>query len=154
MRRFIQKFTTGFFLLILVTVFNAGCQKKSSASQVCFQSQCFDVEVVSSGPAKQRGLQFRESLAPNAGMLFLFGEEKKHAFWMKDTLIPLDMIWMNYNHEIVYALSNVQPCKNDPCPVYTPDNDALYVLEINAGLIDKIGLHNGERAEFHFDFEK
>jgi uncharacterized membrane protein (UPF0127 family) len=148
---------SSYCLSIFITtaaVLLAGCQKSSSASQICFQSHCFDVEVVSSGPAKQRGLQFRESLAQNVGMLFVFGEEKKHAFWMKDTLIPLDMIWMNYNHEIVYALSHVPPCTGDPCPVYTPANNALYVLEINAGLIDKIGLKENDRAEFHFNSEK
>ena len=96
----------------------------------------------------QRGLQFRKSLAIDAGMLFVFSVEKKQAFWMKDTLIPLDMIWIDYSHRIVHIASHVPPCQSDPCPVYTPEQNALYVLEINSGSTEKIGLKAGDIAEF------
>lgn len=140
-----------FFLITyhlpLTTVFLSGC-RTHHANQICFSNKCFNVEVVSSGIERERGLQFRTSLAHDAGMLFVFPDEEKYAFWMKDTLIPLDMIWMDYSHKVVYIASHVPPCKSDPCPVYTPTQKALYVLEINAGFAEKFGIKEGKTADF------
>jgi len=96
----------------------------------------------------QRGLQFRESLDKNKGMLFVFAESRRHAFWMKDTLIPLDIIWLDYARRVVYIAPNIPPCPQDPCPSYSPERDALYVLEINAGVAQQLGLKPGDLAEF------
>lgn len=81
-------------------------------------------------------------------MLFVFSSATKHSFWMKDTLIPLDMIWMDYAHRVVDMRTQVPPCTSDPCPVYTPSANALYVLEINSGLSDTIGLKIGDEVDF------
>ena len=67
---------------------------------------------------------------------------------MKDTLIPLDMIWMDSERRIVHIEHNVPPCAADPCPRYPPSGPALYVLEINAGFAAKLGLKVGDTMEF------
>lgn len=118
--------------------------------QVCFGKKCVNVEVVQDQARRLRGLQFRESLAGNHGMLFIFDRQDIYSFWMKDTLIPLDMIWLDDLRKVVHIEKNVPPCREDPCPHYTPSAKALYVLEINAHESDLLGLHIGDEAEFYF----
>ncbi len=139
--------TTYHLPLITLLTFLFGCQQ-NNANQVCFKNHCFNVEIVSTGESLQRGLQLRTSLPLDAGMLFAFPSESKHAFWMKDTLIPLDMIWINYSHRIVDIRTQVPPCQADPCPVYAPSQNALYVLEINAGVSETMGLKIGDELIF------
>ena len=75
----------------------------------------------------------RPSLRADRGMLFLFPDIDVHSFWMKDTLIPLDIIWIDDSSRVVHVKANVPPCKADPCPSYTPSGAARYVLELAAG---------------------
>jgi len=137
---------------LIIFLFLSGCQK-NTGDQVCFKEHCFHVEIVSKGEAMRRGLQFRTTLAPDAGMLFVFPSAIKHSFWMKDTLIPLDMIWMDYAHRVVDVRTRVPPCASDPCPVYTPSVISLYVLEINAGVSEKMGLKIGDVFDFNLKNE-
>jgi uncharacterized membrane protein (UPF0127 family) len=66
-------------------------------------------------------------------MLFIFPTEDIYSFWMKNTLIPLDMIWINANLNIV-DIQKADPCKQDPCPLYVPEKQAQYILELNQGM--------------------
>lgn len=97
---------------------------------------------------RQRGLMFREKLLPDQGMLFVFEEEGLYSFWMKNTLIFLDMLWINKDRRIVHIARNVPPCKEDPCPSYSPERSGLYVLELAAGAADRLGLKLFDRLEF------
>jgi len=97
---------------------------------------------------RARGLMFRETIAPDYGMLFCFTEEDLHAFWMKNTLIPLDMLWLDKDRRIVHIARNVPPCKEDPCPSYEPDRPGSYVLELGAGGADLYKLKLFDRLDF------
>jgi uncharacterized membrane protein (UPF0127 family) len=77
-------------------------------------------------------------------MLFLFPEAGEHPFWMKNTLIPLDMIWLDTSGKIVAIRSDVQPCRADPCPTYAPNAISSYVLELAAGQAKAHGLSVGD----------
>ncbi|MDR0650181.1 MAG: DUF192 domain-containing protein [Candidatus Peribacteria bacterium] len=79
---------------------------------------------------------FRETLADNAGMLFIFDQEDHHSFWMKNTLIPLDILRLHSGLQIV-DIQQAQPCEADPCPSYLPSSSAQYVLELNQGISKK-----------------
>jgi len=83
------------------------------------------------------GLMYRESLPEKAGMLFVFGDADPHHFWMKNTMIPLDMIWMDESGKVLYVSANTPPCKADPCATYGPDGPARQVLEIAGGMATK-----------------
>ena len=83
------------------------------------------------------GLMFRESLPERTGMLFVFPEDAPHHFWMKNTMIPLDMIWMDASGKVLFISANTPPCKADPCGTYGPDSSARQVLEIAGGLADR-----------------
>jgi len=67
---------------------------------------------------------------------------------MKDTYIALDIVWIDQNKRIASITPNILPCKTEQCPVYTPNKDALYVLEVNAGVIIEMGLKVGDHATF------
>lgn len=89
------------------------------------------VEIADSPEEQRQGLMYRTSLAPDAGMLFVFPKEQEIGFWMKNTKIPLDMFFIDGKGVIVDINHNAQPCKEEPCKVYR--NNAKYVLETNAG---------------------
>lgn len=115
---------------------------------MCFGSRCFEVEVAATEPARQTGLMGRQNLDEGKGMLFVYEKPEKLSFWMKNTLIPLDMVWLDGNRKVVYIKENARPCLELNCPKFAPDVYAQYVLEVNAGAAAKIGLHPGDGAEF------
>lgn len=93
---------------------------------------------------------FRENLPQDEGMLFIFNEEGSYPFWMKNTLIPLDIIWIDENKEVVFISENSQPCKDDFCSNINPGRSAKYVLEVNGGIAKKIGLKTGDSINLKF----
>jgi uncharacterized membrane protein (UPF0127 family) len=134
-------------LLALFAVFAADYFLPKQGN-VCFRNNCFTVEIAATGEQRERGLMFREHLDKDKGMLFVFDSEGDYPFWMKNTKIPLDMIWMNQNKYVVYIGKNTQPCINDPCQSINPGKNALYVLEVNAGTADALGLKEGDKFIF------
>ena len=116
--------------------------------KACFKDKCFDVELAANAEAREKGLMYREKLEPDKGMLFIFEKEGRYSFWMKNTWIPLDIIWMNKDKEVVYISRNTESCRKDPCPYASPGKNALYVLEVNAGMADRLGLKEGDKIVF------
>jgi len=97
---------------------------------------------------RARGLMSREKIAVDQGMLFLMPSEDYHAFWMKNTIIALDILWLDKDRRIVHIEKNVPPCKEDPCPSYPPERPGSYVLELGAGGADFYGLKLFDRLDF------
>ena len=106
------------------------------------------VELADTKTEQAKGLMFRKNLDENEGMLFVFDSERRHSFWMKNTLIPLDMIWINSKNEVVHIEHSAPPCKESPCPTYSSDQYAQYVLELNGGWAIKHGLSLGDTIAF------
>jgi uncharacterized protein len=106
----------------------------------------FRVELASTEAEREKGLMYRQSLAPDAGMLFLFERPAVETFWMKNTLIPLDMIFIATDHSIVGIVANAEPLTLTPRSVGEPSQ---YVLEIGGGLAARLGIRAGEQLEFH-----
>ena len=82
-----------------------------------------------------RGLMLRSSLAEGAGMLFVFNDERVRSFWMKNTLIPLDMMFISDALTVVHIVEGAVPCEADPCPLFSSNLPARYALEVNAGFV-------------------
>ena len=115
---------------------------------VCFGMHCFSVEIADTNAKRERGLMFRASLEKNKGMLFVFEKEGDYPFWMKNTLIPLDIIWINKDNKVVFISDETKPCEEEySCPSINPDKNAKYVLELNGGSAKKIGLQTGDKIE-------
>lgn len=131
-------------------------KQRLQTSKVCFQENCFIVEIVTTPLQMEKGLMFREYLDKNKGMLFVFEKEGNYPFWMKNTLIPLDMIWINQNQEVVFIKENALPCpisiessegqnQDNNCPIIEPGQKSKYVLEINGGISKNINLKLGDK---------
>ncbi len=115
---------------------------------VCFKNYSFNVELAQTVEKRTQGLMFGEHLDSDKGILFVYEEEGKHSFWMKNTLIPLDIIWINKDKEVIFIGQNIQPCKAEPCPIISPNVKAKYVLELNALTVEEIELSIGDKLEF------
>jgi uncharacterized membrane protein (UPF0127 family) len=108
----------------------------------------FSVEVAATPAEQMHGLMDRTSMPADHGMLFVFPSAEPRTFWMKDTLIPLDMLFFDEAHRLVTVHADVPPCKADPCPLYASNAPARYVLELNAGTAAKLGLRKGDVITF------
>ena len=95
---------------------------------------------------KRLGLMNIKKLGSNDGMIFVFNPPKNVKFWMKNTLIPLDMIFIR-NNQIIEILENVMPCTKNICELFGPDEIVDFVIEINSGKTKEIGLKKGDYIE-------
>jgi uncharacterized membrane protein (UPF0127 family) len=123
-------------LLLLLFLVLAGCTFQ--IKQVCITDKCYAVEIAGTPAERAKGLMYRDQLDADKGMLFVFDKEGSYPFWMKNTQIPLDIIWINSSKEVVYVSRNSTPCANE-CPLISPGKDASYVLELNPGSDVQVG---------------
>lgn len=107
-----------------------------------------DLELAVTADEISNGLMFRPSLPDNRGMLFLFEQARKPSFWMKNMLIPLDLVFLDGSGAVVDVIADVQPCAADPCPNYPPSRPAQAVLEINAGAAAAHAIEVGASLQF------
>lgn len=103
-------------------------------------------EVADTEPLRAQGLSGRATLKEGRGMWFVFEEDGLWSFWMKNTLIPLDMLWVSAEGTIVTIAHNVQP-DSYPQP-FVPTSKARYVLEVPGGFAARHGIAKGDRVEF------
>ena len=107
------------------------------------ESDAFSMEVMATDAERKQGLMFRRSVPPRQGMIFLFPEAKDHSFWMKNTFIPLDMVFVGSDWRVVGVLENVPPLTLDSRSVGAPSQ---YVLEFAGGTMKSIGVTAGTQV--------
>ncbi|MDP9211566.1 MAG: DUF192 domain-containing protein [Thermoproteota archaeon] len=99
--------------------------------------------IASSDEQRIRGLSGIEKMKENEGMLFLFDKPSKQGFWMNKMNFPIDIIWLNSNNKVVHIEKQLEPCKLFlACPVYNPEVDSLYVIELQSGFADNHSIKN------------
>jgi uncharacterized protein len=115
-------------------------------AKIVVQKKVIALEVASTRQEQMIGLMSRRSMPIDQGMLFNFSQPQPAQFWMKNTLIPLDMLFL-HKGTIKNIQTNVPPCKADPCPSYGPKPDVLIdqVIELNAGRAATLGLKVGDK---------
>ncbi|NMB80533.1 MAG: DUF192 domain-containing protein [Ignavibacteria bacterium] len=101
-----------------------------------------DIEIADDDQQRELGLMMRRSMNEDNGMLFLFPYETIQAFWMKNTIIPLDILYVNSQNEIVKIYKNTEPYSEKSLPSEKP---AIYVVEVNGGYTDKYGIKEGDK---------
>lgn len=102
------------------------------------------VEIADTPEKREIGLMYRRWLREGKGMWFIFEDEAPRVFWMKNTRLPLDMIFLNKDKEIRSFLENVQPCEEAECPGYPSEENSQYVLEVPAGFVEKNNVEVGD----------
>ncbi|MDC0957781.1 DUF192 domain-containing protein [Flavobacteriaceae bacterium] len=105
----------------------------------------FDIELAEDDYETQTGLMHRGSMSRNQAMLFIFSDEKIRSFYMKNTLIPLDIIYLNALKQVINIKKNAIPLDEQSIPSIAP---AQYVLEIKGGLSDLLNIEKGDRISF------
>lgn len=111
--------------------------------------QRYAVEVADDDAERSRGLMFRDELASGQGMLFVHEREEPQSYWMKNTRIPLDILYFDSAAKLVSQQRDVPPCSmGDRCPPYPSAAPARFVLELNAGEAARLGLKDGAVMRF------
>ena len=115
--------------------------------RVCFQDKCVRVEIADTPQKRETGLMHRERMDEDYGMLFVFPEEGNYPFWMKNTLIPLDIIWINSSKQVVH-IEHATPCLEEPCAIYASPAPARFVLEVSGGFTVENNINAGDEVTF------
>lgn len=125
-----------------------GCAS-GSGSWVELKGERFAVEIADDDQERAQGLMFREQLGDGRGMLFIHEREEPRSYWMKNTRIPLDILYFDKERRLVAQQREVPPCPDGTaCPSYPSRAPARYVLELDAGEALRMDLRNGERITF------
>jgi hypothetical protein len=135
-------------LCIFLTVFAAAaCAAK--APYVELKGHSYTIEIAADDASRAHGLMDRTQMDADHGMLFVFDDDAMRAFWMKNTKIPLDMLFFDSTRHLITVQHDVPPCTSDPCPAYSSGAPARYVLELNGGEAARLGLAPGDVIEIH-----
>lgn len=143
--------------MILILTFFAGeglaetvdYQLQPGYVQLQGKQQKIPVAVADNRIERAVGLMYREKLEAGHGMLFVFDSEGEHKVWMKNVQFPLDVLFISAGGNVVSLLKNLAPCQKEPCQIYGPEAPAKYMLEINAGFIDREAVKVGDLILFY-----
>jgi uncharacterized membrane protein (UPF0127 family) len=139
-------------ILLLAILVYKPCLAAEDPKKICFNKDtCVSLEIADNDSSRERGLMFRKSLPESSGMLFIFPEEGIYSFWMKNTLISLDMVWLDKDLKVVYVKSFAPPCESYYCPSYDPEVTAKYVLEVSAGFTELNRIRVNDKAYLQYD---
>jgi uncharacterized protein len=120
-----------------------------ASSWVALDGHRYTVEIAQTDPQRERGLMFRDQMAADHGMIFVHDAQKPLAYWMKNTHIPLDIFYFDSHHQLVSVAKNTPACTlGNQCPPFNSEGPALYVLELNAGIADRIHAKKGDLLKF------
>lgn len=135
-----------YLLLCTASLLTTAC---ASGNWVELSGHRYQVEIADNDAERTRGLMFRDELAADHGMLFIHDEQGPQAYWMKNTRIPLDILYFDNDRKLVSQQRDVPPCSaGDRCPSYPSEAPARYVLELNAGDALRLGVGNGAELRF------
>jgi len=132
----------------LIVIF-LGCIKTARVEVLGDERVSFNVEIADSFVKKRLGLMFRKGLEKDQGMLFVYQKPEGKSFWMKNTKIALDIIFISKDKKIV-NIEQADPCSQKPCRRYHSRGKVMYTLEINQGLSRQYGFKAGTAVNFKF----
>lgn len=130
-------------IMIIIGIFSIRSNNHSNA-MVLINDHQFSVEVASTESQREQGLMNRTELNVDSGMLFKFPKSDIYTIWMKNTKIPLDVIWIN--DDKIVEIATLDPQTTDDIPQQTAQSKANYILEINAGLADQYNFKIGDKV--------
>ena len=142
---------SGLFLLLVTAILLApGCAAQEP--RVELKGETFTVDLALTREEQARGLMFVEEMPTDRGMLFIFPREGMRAFWMKNTRIPLDILYFDSELALVSVVENARPCApSGRCPSHPSAGPAQYVLELNAGMAQQLGVQRGDVLTLLFE---
>ncbi|MCX6737872.1 MAG: DUF192 domain-containing protein [Candidatus Parcubacteria bacterium] len=136
------------FLFVVAAILITFYFSKNKPKILFYNDFGFNIEYAITSQQRTKGLMGRENLNKDEAMFFVFPEQGIYGFWMKNMLIPIDIIWIDKDLKIIYIEHDVPPCKTDSCTLYKPALPSRYVLEIQAGLSQKLNMRIGDNFYF------
>jgi len=134
--------------ILATSLLLAGCAS-ASGPWVELSGQRYTVEIADDDAERAQGLMFRDAMDADRGMLFIHEREEPQSYWMKNTKIPLDILYFDGQRRLVSVQRDVPPCSmGDQCPPYPSEAPARYVLELNAGEATRLKLEPGAELQF------
>jgi uncharacterized protein len=133
--------------LVLACTLLGGCPR--GGDEVTLKGQSFIVELATNDTTRARGLMFREELAADRGMLFIFEDSAPRSFWMHNCKIALDILYFDENLRYVSGSLSTPPCGLEQCPNYPSEGAAKYVLELAAGRATELGIAKGDALQLN-----
>ncbi len=134
---------------ILLIAICAACSAGGPSVEI--GGERFSVEIADTTDKQALGLMFRDEMAADHGMLFIFPNEAPRSFWMKNCRIALDIMYFDKDLNMVSASLDTPPCRVSQCPSYPSIAAAMYVLELNAGVAERLGVGPGSRMTLDLD---
>ncbi len=136
-------------LLLIIPIlsfilFTTPSNPSNDSPKAIINGKVINLELATTPLERQKGLMFRTNLEEDSGMLFIFPDEQIRYFWMKNTLIPLDMIFIDSDNKII-DIQTAEPCMEDPCKNYISKFPAKYVLELNMGYTERNDIYIGDK---------
>jgi uncharacterized membrane protein (UPF0127 family) len=135
--------------IVAGAVFLQGMAQSSSLLKATFEGAGSGtpvyLRIVNSPHERERGLMYETNLAEDEGMLFVFPTEQEHSFWMKNTPLSLDMIFLNAAKEVVGVVTDAPPFSEEQQTVKKP---SLYTIELRAGSVKRLGVREGNKVAF------
>ena len=138
-------------LLFYVLMLTACTACASGGPSVELGGKNFSVEIADTQQKQALGLMYRDNMDADKGMLFIFPNEAPRSFWMKNTRIPLDIMYFDKQLRMVSISADTPPCKVSRCPSYPSTGPAMYVLELNAGVAAELGVGPGAPLTIKLD---
>ncbi len=136
-------------VLLAAACFATACASGDNGRWVELKGRRFAVEIADDDAERARGLMFRDDLPADNGMLFVHEREEPQAYWMKNTRIPLDILYFDGKRRLVSVQRRVPPCSaGDRCPPFPSEGSVLYVLELKAGMADTLLVASGDEMTF------
>jgi uncharacterized membrane protein (UPF0127 family) len=139
------------YLLVVLLLLLSTSSCMSSEPRVRLGGEWFSVELATTPKDQSLGLMFRDNMPDDHGMLFIFPTEARRSFWMKNTRIALDIFYFDEELKLVSVSENTPPCRVQQCPGYPSAGPARYVLELNAGKAQQLGVAVGDPLELDLD---
>ena len=133
-------------IIILIALFFSNIFAQSKFNVIFINNHKFVVELALTEKEHELGLMFRKSIPKDYGMLFVFKDIDVRYFWMKNTLIYLDIIYIDSDGVIQKIYHNVEPCKQEPCKLYSSEVEIKYVLELNGNTCKKMKIKPGDKV--------
>lgn len=150
-----------FTLFALAIFFFAGCANQVQTNnttlqeppqvpaqdELCFPEKCIQIERALTPQEQARGLMFRSGISEDDGMLFIFPNEGRRFFWMKNVSFPIDIVWLSADKK-VSGITRAEPCDSDPCQTYPSPEGVKYVVEVTSGFSKKNSVVVGSKVVF------
>ena len=137
-----------FIVIVLMGVADGRAAESPKTLLVLPSGTRLRAEVMNTAESRARGLMFRDSMKPDAALLFVFPKPGPYGFWMKSCRFPIDIVWLDEKRHVVDIVPGAPPCPGEYCPIYTPSRASLYVVEFLAGTAAREGVVLGARIRF------